>query len=149
MLAAVLCVSALSCNSGNQAQHTDSATSVERQIDKLNGVHPRLLLTEARLKKLRPALQTTHLWLWDRYRQDLQSMVATARSTESPDDVRYLGDLATELAFAWMMTGEDSLYVVARDHLLRLTDPATWEAPGSLIYLIGSHFLMGISLSYD
>ncbi|MBW7996485.1 MAG: DUF4962 domain-containing protein [Candidatus Glassbacteria bacterium] len=149
LLAAALSVSALSCNPFNQAQHKESATSVERPIDKLSGVHPRLLLTGTRLERLKAGLMTTHSWLWERYRQDLSSMVAAARSKNDPDDVRRLGDMATELALAWVMTGDDSLYTVARDHLLRLTDPATWEAPGSLIYLIGSHFLMGISLSYD
>jgi hypothetical protein len=149
IVTAVACVIAVSCNTGKKPQYTDTAGTVDRPIDQLKGLHPKLLLTESRSAELKPALHTTHRWLWERYQQDLPSMVATARSTDPPNDVRYLGDLATELAFAWRMTGEDSLYLIARDHLLRLTDPSSWKAPGSLIYLIGSHFLMGISLSYD
>jgi Domain of unknown function (DUF4962) len=148
MLTVIVCLGALSCESGNKAQYSDTRAA-ERPIDQLQELHPRLLLTESKLAELKPAIRTSHRWLWERYLQDLPSIVATARSSDPPDDVRQLGDMATELAFAWAMTGEDSLYTVARDHLLRLTDPATWDAPGSLIYLIGSHFLMGISLSYD
>jgi len=149
MLVATVCAIAVSCGADKKPGGTETAGSMVLPIDQQRGHHPRLLLTDAKLAELRPAIHSTHGWLWERYIQDLPSMVATARNPEPPGDVRYLGDLATELAFAWKMTGEDSLYALARDHLLRLTDPDTWEAPGSLIYLIGSHFLMGISLSYD
>lgn len=144
-----LCACALSCGTDESSRRPQTSALAGRPIDNIDGLHPRLLLSETRIQQLKPALHTTHRRLWERYLQDLPSMVATARSKEPPDDVRRLGDLAPELAFAWVMTGEDSLFTTARDHLLRLTDPATWEAPGSLIYLIGSHFLMGISLSYD
>ncbi|MFC1544928.1 DUF4962 domain-containing protein [Gemmatimonadota bacterium] len=148
ILAVAVYLGTLACETGNVVQRSD-ITVAKRPIDKLDGVHPRLLLTGTRLERVRTGLQTTHGWLWERYQQDLGPMVAMARSKEKPGDVRQLGDMATELAFAWVMTGDDSLYTVAKDHLLRLTDPATWNAPGSLVYLIGSHFLMGISLSYD
>jgi len=34
-------------------------------------VHPRLLLDAARVESLRPALETTHRFLWERYEQDM------------------------------------------------------------------------------
>jgi len=44
----------------------------------LAGVHPRLLLDRRRVESLRPALETTHRFLWERYEQDLPRMVAVA-----------------------------------------------------------------------
>jgi hypothetical protein len=118
-------------------------------IDRLGGPHPRLLLTAEKQAYLRSRLDTSHKWLWERYLQDLPGKVAVSRRTVPIGDVRADGDLAADLAFAWLMTGSDSLLGIARTHLLRLTDDSQWNAPGDLVYLIGSHFLMGIALSYD
>ncbi len=144
----IICLIFLACVQEEKTP-VSSEISGGRRIENLKGIHPRLLLTKAKVKELRAALKTTHRPLWDRYLQDLPRMIGVSRRTRPLGDVRYDGDLAVELAFAWLMTGEDSLLQIAKEHVLRLTDPASWEAPGELLYLIGSHFLMGISLAYD
>ncbi len=148
-LAVIVILGAISCGGSEKPESGDPAVSAGRPIDELRGVHPRILLTGERLVKTKAGLNSTHNWLWQRYQQDLGPMVEMARSNGKPGDARQSGDMAIDLAFAWAMTGEDSLLEVARHHLLRLTDPQMWEASTSLMYLIGSHFLTGISLAYD
>ncbi len=84
-------------------------------------VHPRLLLDSRRVESLRPALLTTHRFLWDRYLQDLPRMVAVSKREVPLDDVRYDGDLVPELAFAWLMTGREA----AAQHR-RITQERVW-----------------------
>ncbi|MFH1069420.1 MAG: DUF4962 domain-containing protein [Candidatus Glassbacteria bacterium] len=147
-LAAIVCLVCTACGSRTESP-VPACTAPARRIEALAGVHPRLLVTGATVERLRPELGTTHRWLWERFREDLPRMVQISRREIPLDDVRYDGDLAAELAFAWLMTGDDSLLAIARQQVLRLTDPASWQAPGSLVYLIGSHFLCGIALAYD
>jgi hypothetical protein len=135
------------CKSRDTSAPAGSASI--RRIDDPAAGHPRLLLTGQRIDSLRQQLSGTHAWLWNRYLQDLPQMVSAARSEHASEDTRYEGDLAVELAFAWLMTGSDSLLNLARSHLLKLTDPAAWETSESLVYLIGSHYLIGIGLAYD
>ena len=147
-LTMLVCLAAAACGT-NDNPPASGNTAAERRLESLAGTHPRLFLSPATVEQLRPALGTTHRWLWERFQQDLPRMVKISRREIPLEDVRYDGDLAAELAFAWLMTQEDSLLEIARQQVLRLTDPASWKAPGSLVYLIGSHFLMGISLAYD
>ena len=133
---------------GGKSPGTREAATESRALS-LDSPHPRLLLTPDKLQELRASLEDSRKFLWDRFLDDLPHMIGVSRRTIPLGDVRYDGDLAADLAFAWLMTGEDSLLAQAKSQVLRLTDPASWEAPGSLIYLIGSHFLMGISLAYD
>ncbi|MCE5270848.1 DUF4962 domain-containing protein [bacterium] len=146
-LIAIVLLSLFSFQIGNASPSTPAA--VQRPLDNPNLGHPRLLISAAKFDSLRAGLNGSHAWLWERYCQDLPHMVAAARAEHASNDQRYEGDLAIELAFAWRMTGSDSLRDLARSHLLKLTDPKAWEAPEDLIYLIGSHFLIGIGLAYD
>lgn len=118
-------------------------------IEALKDVHPRLLLDAARVQALRARLETTHRFLWERYRADLPHMIAVSKRHAPLDDARYDGDLVPELAFAWLMTGDPELLEVARAQLLRLTSGEAWDANEDLVYLVPGHYLLGVGLGYD
>ena len=118
-------------------------------IESLKDVHPRLLLDAARVQALRASLETTHRFLWERYRADLPRMIAVSKRLAPLDDARYDGDLVPELAFAWLMTGDPELLEVARAQLLRLTSGEAWDANEDLVYLVPGHYLFGAALGYD
>jgi hypothetical protein len=120
-----------------------------RPIDELAGVHPRLLLDSRRLETLRPALKTTHRFLWERYEQDLPRMLAVSARHLKVDDERYEGDLIPELAFAWLMTGREDLRTAATNQLMRIATGPDWEANESLAFLVPAHYITGMALSYD
>ncbi len=117
-----------SCGGGSRPDQAAGGAPVTR-LEELSGVHPRLLLTAAGADSLREQLSGSHAWLWERFLQDLPHTVDLSTRRVEVDDTRLDGDLAPQLAFAWLMTGEDSLLAIARHHLLRLTDPENLGAP--------------------
>jgi hypothetical protein len=121
----------------------------QKGLEQWRSIHPRLLLTQEKQKSLQTAIGSTHRFLWERYLQDLPRMKAVARGERPVGDLRYLGDLVPELAFTWLMTGDEADRQLAVSHLLSLTDKKRWGAEEDLAYLIPSHFLLGMSLGYD
>jgi len=116
-----------------------------RNLKQVFGVHPRLLITEEQGKKLARVLETTHNWLWERYLEDLPGKLAQAH--QLPDDLgRGHGELAADLAFAWRMTGKDSLFQQAKKYLLGLCRKEVWDPEYDLLH---GHLLLGVSLAYD
>ncbi len=111
--------------------------------------HPRLLLNREKIASLKPEIATSRKFLWERYQQDIPRMIAVATGKEPLKDIRYAGDLVPELAFAWLMTGDDNLLPVAKGQLLKLTHESEWNSEESLSYLVPGHFLFGIALGYD
>jgi hypothetical protein len=128
-------------------------SQIHSPVSKVNSVqfnpHPRLLLNGEKISQLRSAIQTTHLFLWERYLQDLPRMTGIAQGTLPVGDIRYNGDLVPELAFAWLMTGDKAILDLAKKQLLKLTDKSQWESEEDLAYLVSSHFLFGIAIGYD
>lgn len=109
------------------------------------GVHPRLILGPGKQDSLRTSLDSGLSFLWERFQQDLPSRVSAA--ADIPDRLgRGHGDLAAELAFAWLMTDTDSLRVLAVDYLLRLCRKPVWDPEYDLLH---GHLLLGVSLAYD
>jgi hypothetical protein len=126
-----------------------ATVSGEDRAAGVSPVHPRLLLDAARVESLRPALETTHRFLWERYEQDLPRMVGVATRQVPLDDARYEGDLIPELAFAWLLTGRDDLLAVAKAQLLRVATGPDWASDEGLIYLVPGHYITGMALGYD
>jgi hypothetical protein len=125
------------------------ARAAENASEPLRAPHPRLLLTSERVASLRPRLATSHRFLWQRYLQDLPRMRAVADRQETVPDVRTEGDLVADLAFAWLMTGEERDLQAAKTQLLRLTSGGEWGATEELVYLVPGHYLLGVALGYD
>ncbi|MFC1614690.1 DUF4962 domain-containing protein [Gemmatimonadota bacterium] len=118
---------------------------VYRALKQTNRIHPRLLLTEKAVEKLRSDIEGSHKWLWDRYREDLPDKLASAR--ELPERLgRGEGNLVSDLAFAWRVTGRDSLFASSRDYLLELCRKDVWDPEYSLAQ---GHIMMGVALAYD
>ena len=118
---------------------------VYKNLSRTHGIHPRLLLTEKEQNRLLPELASARKWLWERYLDDLPGKRAEAANL--PEELgRNHGDLASDLAFAWRMTGSDSLFQEARTYLLNLCDKEVWDPEYGLLH---GHLLMGVALSYD
>ena len=82
--------------------------------------HPYIPLDTKRIAELRSGLASTHSYLWNRYLQDLPYMLSVSKREIPLDDARYDGDLISELAFAWLMTGRDDILNIAKFQLLCL-----------------------------
>jgi hypothetical protein len=116
-----------------------------RNLTRSFGVHPRLLLTGEAQKDLAAELADGRKWLWQRYLDDLPGKVEASRHLPEELD-RGSGDLASDLAFAWRMTGSDTLFQAARDYLLELCRREVWDTEYDLLH---GHLLMGAALAYD
>ena len=111
--------------------------------------HPYILLDTKRIAELKSGLASTHSYLWNRYLQDLPYMLSVSKREIPLDDARYDGDLISELAFAWLMTGRDDILNTAKFQLLRLARDEEWATKEDLIYLVPAHYLMGMAIGYD
>ncbi|MBN2288145.1 MAG: DUF4962 domain-containing protein, partial [Candidatus Glassbacteria bacterium] len=90
-------------------------------------------------------IEGSHKWLWERYLEDLPSKLSAAGVI--PQELnRGHGNLAADLAFAWRMTGQDSLFEQSRDYLLGLCNKEVWDPDYELVQ---GHMLMGVALAYD
>lgn len=116
-----------------------------RRLSSYFEVHPRLILNQQRQDALRASLRNENQDLWRRYLEDLPSKVRSA--SNFPEQLgRGDGDLAADLAFAWLMTGEDSLYLTAREYLFKLCRKPVWDPEYDLLH---GHLLLGAALAYD
>ncbi|MFC1613661.1 DUF4962 domain-containing protein [Gemmatimonadota bacterium] len=144
---AVLLIAALfavSCSSGTGPQ--SSSEDIDRRIEAIGDLHPRLLLTAEKQENLKRSLSGTHKWLWDRYLQDLPAKLERAERPLPEEVSRGHGDLAPDLSFAWLMTGEDSHFQAAKSHLIKLAHTKPWDPVNDLIH---GHLLLGMALAYD
>ena len=118
---------------------------VYRSLKKTDRIHPRLLLTDRVVEKLSRDIEGSHKWLWERFLEDLPGKLASAG--ELPEELgRGHGNLAADLAFAWRVTGRDSLFQQASDYLFGLCRREEWDPEQALVH---GHMLMGIALAYD
>jgi len=116
-----------------------------RNLKKFYGIHPRLLLTGQKEERLRRVISTSHRWLWERYLEELPEKIA--RSGENIDQLnRGHGDLAFDLAFAWRITGSDSLFEQTKRYLFKLCELEVWDPEYDLVH---GHLLLGTALAYD
>jgi len=116
-----------------------------RNLKKVHGRHPRLLLTGKEEERLRQDISTSHQWLWDRYLDDLPEKIA--RAGQNIDQLnRGHGNLASDLAFAWRITGSDSLFEQTKKYLFKLCDKEIWDPDYDLLH---GHLLLGVALAYD
>ncbi|MEA2062702.1 MAG: DUF4962 domain-containing protein [Gemmatimonadota bacterium] len=114
-------------------------------LARTGGTHPRLLLTREKAEELTDKIEGSHHWLWTRYLEDLPEKLATA--AEPVENLgRNHGNLAADLAFAWRLTGQDSLFSQARDYLLSLCRQDVWDPDYDLLH---GHLLLGAALAYD
>lgn len=111
--------------------------------------HPYILLDTKRIAGLKAGLAITHSYLWNRYLQDLPHMLSVSKREAPLDDARYDGDLISDLAFTWLMTGRDDILTAAKIQLLRLAKDEEWATKEDLIYLVPAHHIMGMALGYD
>jgi len=131
---------------GRDSEPELAGAGADRPLEQMKNSHPRIILTAEKLETLRPVLGTTHKWLWDRYLQEMPSMLERA-SAPLPEDLdRGHAGLAPDLAFAWVMTAEDSHFQAAKEYLLGLARGAEWDPANDLVH---GHLLQGIALAYD
>ena len=123
-----------------------SDADVQRPIETIGNFHPRLLLATEKLKTLRSAIETTHKWLWDRYLEDLPAKLERAAPPMPGELNRGHGDLAPDLCFAWLMTGDETHFQIAKNHLIKLAHTKPWDPANDLIH---GHLLLGMALAYD
>jgi len=141
LLAAIVCL--VACHTEGERGGLDRETA--RHLAEYFEVHPRLILGPEKLAGLRVSVSNGNRELWQRYLEDLpQKVSAAAHMPEQLD--RGNGDLAADLAFAWLMTGEDSLYIIARDYLFELCRKPVWDPEYDLLH---GHLLLGAALAYD
>jgi len=113
----------------------------------LNNPHPRILLTPGVQQRLRSDIRGSHKWLWERYLQDLPDKLEAGRLETLPKNLnRGHANLAPDLSFAWLMTGDRSHLEVAKNHLLNLALSQEWDPENDLVH---GHLLQGIALAYD
>ncbi|MEA2063735.1 MAG: DUF4962 domain-containing protein [Gemmatimonadota bacterium] len=112
----------------------------------LSAPHPRLLFTPAKQESLRAVLESSHKWLWARYIQDLPGKLKRAAEPFPEALHRGQGDLAPDLCFAWLMTGDKNHLEAARGHLMKLARTPQWDPSNDLIH---GHLLLGMALAYD
>jgi len=116
-----------------------------RNLKKTSGSHPRLLLSVEKEEKLRREISAGHQWLWQRYLEDLPEKIARAgENTDRPN--RGHGNLAADLAFAWRITGSDSLFEQTKKYLFDLCEKEVWDPEYDLLH---GHLLLGVALAYD
>ncbi|MBN2289946.1 MAG: DUF4962 domain-containing protein [Candidatus Glassbacteria bacterium] len=140
----ICALAVISC--GREPGPEPPAAEAARPLEKIKNTHPRLLLTGRKLETLRAGIETTHKWLWDRYLEDLPAKLERAAQPLPEELNRGHGDLAPDLCFAWLMTGDDSHFQAARDHLLKLARTKPWDPDNDLIH---GHLLMGMATAYD
>ena len=113
----------------------------------LNNAHPRILLTPKVQERLRSDIQGSHKWLWERYLQDLPGKLEAGSVEALTEDLdRGHANLAPDLAFAYLMSGDKAHFQVARNHLLNLALSQEWDPENDLVH---GHLLQGIALAYD
>ena len=116
-----------------------------RNLKKFSGSHPRLLLSVEKEEKLRREISAGHQWLWQRYLEDLPEKIARAgENIDRPN--RGHGNLAADLAFAWRITGSDSLFEQTKKYLFDLCNKEVWDPEYDLLH---GHLLLGVALAYD
>ena len=116
-----------------------------RNLKKFSGSHPRLLLSAEKEEKLRREISAGHQWLWQRYLEDLPEKIARAgENIDRPN--RGHGNLAADLAFAWRITGSDSLFEQTKKYLFDLCNKEVWDPEYDLLH---GHLLLGVALAYD
>lgn len=113
----------------------------------LSNPHPRIILTPNVQKKLKSSLESSHKWLWERYLQDLPRKLEAGSVQELPENLnRGHANLAPDLCFAWLMTGDEAHFQAAKNHLLNLARSKEWDPENDLVH---GHLLQGIALAYD
>ncbi len=115
--------------------------------------HPRLFFRAADLPTLRERARTTHRAIWQPIVDYADTQLGTSPPAAAPsqgdlDTYRNYGNQLVALAFACVITDDESHCNVAKGHLLTY---ATWEQWGESRHrdLGHAHMLLGNTLAYD
>jgi len=157
VLAAVLSFAAVS--------HALTAEGEERRpvwpIEKMQGVHPRLHVTAARLQELRRLVKedATYAGLFEPVKKKADKAAADGPTKYIVDDKwsgkeqlwqREVGETIPELAMAYLMTGDAKYFDAAQAWMIESLDYETWGLePFEGNDLAAGHQLYGIALAYD
>jgi len=132
---------------------------VPSSLEKVKGVHPRIYLSDARIKELRQAIKTTHAQLWDEVRAQANLAVRQGAPAYREDDgwsgdeqlwQRGVGNTMPVLAMAYVLTGEQQYLDSAREWALASCGYKTWGL-GRIdgMDLAAGHQLFGLAIVYD
>jgi len=119
------------------------------RLDDFVGVHPRLLLTQARVTELKSKIGSgTHkdIWLVIKGKADNYLSNSPNNNPDSESPTRSDGDAPPWLALAYLMTDNSAYLNKAISWMTTVCSYSEWDEDNSLA---AGHCLMGVSLGYD
>ncbi len=147
---AVLCLLPLtlilSCRGSGPESAGGAAPERWAALEAASRTHPRLLLTAESLPELKSRIAGSHQWLWERYLQDLPGKLERAKDSIEGELDRGHADLAPQLAFTALLTGDPEHLAAAKRQLLALAHAPEWDPLNDLVH---GHLLQGMALAYD
>lgn len=134
-----------------------SLSEVPASLEAVRGVHPRLYLTDDRVRELRIAMATTHAHLWAEVRQLADAIAEDDPPVYTPtgDDggqlwQRPVGNAMPYLALAYRLTNQERYLHAAKRWALASCNYPTWGTGyHDGIDLAAGHQLYGLALVYD
>ena len=133
----------LSCNQDGGQGPLDK--DVYRNLKSTLRVHPRLLLTRDKIDSLKKDTQSSHKWLWKRFMEDLPE-ISSSTSKLKESIGRGEANRISDIAFAAVMTDNDSLVTIAKEYLYQMSQREVWDPTHSLLE---GHMLLNVALGYD
>jgi len=118
-------------------------------LNNFDGVHPRLLLTQARIDELKSKITSgTHKDIWLIIKAKADDYLTDSPNNEPDEEspTRKDGDAPPWLALAYLMTDNSTYLNKAIDWMTTVCSYSEWDENNSLA---AGHCLMGVSVAYD
>jgi hypothetical protein len=118
------------------------------RLDSFVDVHPRLLLSEARVESLKYKITTTHKEIWEIIKERADSYIGQNPPSDysDEDDMRSAGRGIPWQVLAYVLSGSSVYFEGAKTWIMTICSYPKWQ---NNISLAAGECLFGVSIGYD